>query len=135
LDTALTMRAVAGTPHLLLRLEGLVLLVAATWGFYSLTPLSWWLYAILFFVPDVSFAAYAAGPRLGAAIYNAFHTTIGPIVLMIAGLFLSSSLVVGIAAIWAAHVGFDRALGYGLKYASSFSDTHLGRIGRNPAGA
>lgn len=135
MDTALTMRAAAGTPRLLLRLEGLALLAAATWGFLSLTDLSWWLYAILFFVPDVSFAAYAAGPRFGAAIYNAFHTTIGPIVLMIAGFFLSSSLIMGIAAIWAAHVGFDRALGYGLKYATGFNDTHLGRIGRNPAGA
>ena len=37
-------------------------------------------------------------------------------------------LVAGL--IWIAHVGFDRALGYGLKYASGFGDTHLGRIGR-----
>jgi hypothetical protein len=35
-----------------------------------------------------------------------------------------------IALIWLAHVGVDRALGYGLKYASAFGDTHLGRIGR-----
>ena len=35
----------------------------------------------------------------------------------------------GLALIWAAHIGFDRALGYGLKYPSGFGDTHLGRIG------
>jgi hypothetical protein len=29
----------------------------------------------------------------------------------------------------------DRALGYGLKLPTSFQDTHLGRIGRRPAGA
>ncbi len=29
-----------------------------------------------------------------------------------------------------AHVGMDRAFGYGLKYPTSFQDTHLGRIGR-----
>jgi Domain of unknown function (DUF4260) len=29
-----------------------------------------------------------------------------------------------------AHIGFDRMLGYGLKYASGFGDTHLSRIGR-----
>jgi hypothetical protein len=34
-----------------------------------------------------------------------------------------------LALIWLAHAGFDRALGYGLKYASGFRDTHLGRIG------
>jgi hypothetical protein len=39
--------------------------------------------------------------------------------------------VVGLAgAILIAHVGMDRALGYGLKFPTSFQDTHLGRIGR-----
>jgi len=28
-----------------------------------------------------------------------------------------------------AHIGFDRALGYGLKYSKGFGYTHLGRIG------
>jgi hypothetical protein len=28
-----------------------------------------------------------------------------------------------------AHVGFDRMLGYGLKYGTGFGDTHLGRKG------
>jgi hypothetical protein len=31
--------------------------------------------------------------------------------------------------IWLAHIGIDRALGYGLKYSSGFPFTHLGRIG------
>ena len=33
-------------------------------------------------------------------------------------------------AILLAHVGMDRALGYGLKLPTDFRDTHLGRIGR-----
>jgi hypothetical protein len=33
-------------------------------------------------------------------------------------------------AVLAAHVGMDRALGYGLKLPTDFKDTHLGRIGR-----
>jgi hypothetical protein len=37
-----------------------------------------------------------------------------------------------VALIWIAHIGIDRAMGYGLKYATAFSDTHLGRIGRAP---
>jgi hypothetical protein len=32
--------------------------------------------------------------------------------------------------IWLAHIGADRGLGYGLKYATAFGDTHLGYIGR-----
>lgn len=128
------MRAVTGAPRLLLRLEGLALLAAATWIF-ARTGESWWVYAILFFVPDISFAAYGSGPKLGAIVYNALHSTIGPVLLGFAGLLMDSPLFIGIAATWAAHVGFDRLLGYGLKYSTSFSDTHLGRIGRNPAGA
>ena len=33
-------------------------------------------------------------------------------------------------AVLVAHVGLDRALGYGLKHASGVADTHLGGIGR-----
>jgi len=32
------------------------------------------------------------------------------------------------ALIWAAHIGFDRFLGYGLKYPVAFRVTHLGSI-------
>ena len=35
-----------------------------------------------------------------------------------------------VALIWAAHVGFNRTLGYGLKYASAFGHTHLGLVGK-----
>ena len=35
-----------------------------------------------------------------------------------------------IALIWANHIGVDRLLGYGLKYADGFGWTHLGRVGR-----
>jgi hypothetical protein len=41
-----------------------------------------------------------------------------------------SPLILSIAMIWLAHIGFDRALGYGLKYAGGFGFTHLERIGK-----
>lgn len=34
-------------------------------------------------------------------------------------------------AILVAHVGMDRAIGYGLKLPTSFQETHLGRIGKS----
>jgi hypothetical protein len=34
-----------------------------------------------------------------------------------------------------AHVGMDRAVGYGLKYPTAFGRTHLGVVGRKPGPA
>ena len=123
-----TAGSVSGGLRTLLRLEGLTLfagmtLLYAVWGGY------WWVYAILFLAPDLSFAGYLAGPRAGAIIYNAAHSYMAPMTLMVTGFALASPLVLSIAMIWLAHIGFDRALGYGLKYATGFGFTHLGRIG------
>jgi hypothetical protein len=117
----------------LLRLEGLGLLLAAL-VFYARLGQGWGRFAILFLVPDVSLAAYLVSPQVGARIYNAVHSTIGPLLLAIVGLlFLPTALP--FALIWLAHVGFDRALGYGLKYPDDFHATHLGRVGHRPRGA
>jgi len=127
--TVVSASAVSGAPRLLLRAEGATLFAAGTVAF-AMTGLSWWLYALVFFTPDLSFVAYGAGPRLGAMVYNACHTTLVPAALVAAGLATDTVLLLGLAAVLAAHIGFDRMLGYGLKYATAFSDTHLGRIGR-----
>ena len=82
-------------------------------------------------LPDLSMVGYLRGPRLGALTYNAIHNwAIG---LAVLGVGLATDVVpVSIAgAILVAHVGMDRAAGYGLKLSTSFQDTHLGRIGRD----
>ena len=114
----------------LLRLEGLALLSAAL-ALYWRSGGDWKLFAILFLSPDLSFLFYLAGARLGALAYNAAHSTLGPLALAAFGLALHQPLALCVALIWFAHVGFDRALGYGLKYGSGFGFTHLGKIGRN----
>lgn len=124
--------AVAGMPHLLLRLEGLALAVVAVY-LYPRVSDSWWLFAALILAPDLSFLAYLAGPRVGAAVYNVAHTTVLPFGLALLGLLLPAIILVAIALIWLAHIGVDRALGYGLKYPNGFGFTHLGRIGRPKA--
>lgn len=121
--------AVRGAPLTPLRLEGAALLLLATVG-YAHTGASWWLYAALFLAPDLSFLGYLAGARIGAIAYNAAHTTLGPIALALIGLGTGTPLAISVALIWAAHIGIDRMLGYGLKYAEGFGFTHLGRIGR-----
>jgi hypothetical protein len=120
---------VTGGLRILLRLEGLALLAAMA-ALYAWQGTSWWLFAALFFTPDLSFAGYLLGSRPGAIIYNAVHTTVVPGVLLGIGLVLGQPLAVALAVIWLAHIGFDRALGYGLKQPDGFGFTHLGRIGR-----
>lgn len=86
-------------------------------------------FAALFLAPDVAFLGYLAGPRVGAAAYNTTHSTLGPLALAAIGVLYAPDAM-PLALIWLAHIGFDRALGYGLKYGSAFADTHLGRVGR-----
>jgi hypothetical protein len=89
-----------------------------------------WLAVVpLLLVPDVSMVGYLRGPRLGAVTYNVVHNWV--LGLAVLGLGLATAVVpVEIAgAVLIAHVGMDRAMGYGLKL-SSFGETHLGRIGR-----
>jgi hypothetical protein len=122
--------AVSGGVRILLRLEGLALLAGATWLYASSWGGPWWLYPVLFFAPDLSFLAYLAGPKIGAWAYNAAHSTVVPLGLLVIGIGFAPPLGLSIALIWLAHIGFDRALGYGLKYEAGFGFTHLGRIGR-----
>ena len=124
---------VGGVPRLVLRAEGAaILLVAAL--LYDKTGSSWWTFAILFLAPDLSFLGYLAGPRVGAITYNVAHTLILPLLLAAAGMMLPAFTLVPLGLIWIAHIGLDRLLGYGLKYAAGFGYTHLGRIGRGSAG-
>lgn len=111
------------------RLEGLALLMAATVA-YGYTGYSYWLFAGLFLVPDLSMLAYLAGPRWGALGYNLVHALTGPLLLGVTALFLGHGLLMALSLVWLAHIGFDRVLGYGLKSPNSFHNTHLGLIGK-----
>ena len=112
----------------LLRLEGAVVLAAAV-AAYVFVGGSWLLFALLLLAPDLAMIAYRFGPAVGAAAYNAVHTTLAPAALGAIGLALGAPTMQALALIWIAHIGLDRALGYGLKHATGFGDTHLGRIG------
>ena len=74
--------------------------------------------------------AYLVGPRAGAAAYNATHAYLCALTLLAAGVLGAQPLLLGLALIWCAHIGFDRMLGYGLKYSVGFHSTHLGLWGR-----
>ena len=82
---------ITGQLKLILRLEGLVLFAAGLAAFLYLKQ-SVWIFAGLFLVPDISMAAYFAGPRPGAIAYNIFHTTIGPLLMAIYAYCLANCL-------------------------------------------
>ena len=116
----------------LLRIEGLAV-AAISAVLYARTGASWWLFAALWLAPDLSMLGYLAGPCRGARVYNAFHTYLLPAVLALCALLLRVQGALPIALIWANHIGVDRLLGFGLKYANGFSWTHLSRMGSSRA--
>jgi hypothetical protein len=114
-------------PAALLRAEGVALLLLSVL-LYRETGGGWLMFGGLLLAPDLSMLGYLAGPKLGAAIYNTFHTYAVPAVVGALGMILASPLAMAVALIWFAHIGMDRTVGYGLKYPSSFKDTHLERV-------
>jgi len=128
--TSAQMGCVTGGVRSTLRLEGLALMLGAL-VFYAHGGFDWKIFGLMFLAPDLSFLGYLGGPRTGALTYNTAHSMDGAIGLGVAGLAVSNSLMIALATIWLAHIGFDRALGYGLKYATGSHDTHLGRVGKS----
>ncbi len=119
----------SGGVRLLLRLEGIAALAVAV-ALYAHAGFSWPIFALLLLSPDLSMLAYFAGPRAGAAAYNVAHTYAVALPLVLAGFFAALPALTAAGLILIAHIGLDRALGYGLKYSTAFGDTHLGRSGR-----
>jgi hypothetical protein len=118
-------------PKFLLRLEGVAVATVAAAAYYALGgPL--WLFLLGALAPDLAMLGYLGGTRLGSVTYNAAHTYVGPLALASVGLLAAVPVVVLVSLVWVAHIGVDRAVGYGLKYPTGFEDTHLGRVATNP---
>ena len=113
--------------NLTLRCEALGLCIASV-AAYGLTDGSWTMFALLILAPDVFMLGYVAGPRVGAVTYNIGHTLLVPLALIGAGAIFGHDTLLHVGLIWAAHIGIDRAVGYGLKYGSRFRETHLDRV-------
>ena len=116
-------------PVPLQRLEGAILLIAGVGGFAA-SGWSWWWFAGLLLVPDLSMVGYLVRPSTGAAIYNLGHSLIGPFLCFTWYWFEGNSLALMVGSVWLAHIGIDRLFGYGLKFADAFTHTHLGEIGQ-----
>jgi Domain of unknown function (DUF4260) len=98
-----------------LRLEGLAAFGAGL-ALFGASGGNWLLVVPLLLLPD-----------------NLIHNWVPGIAVLGIGVWLGSPVIILAASILIAHVGMDRAVGYGLKLPSSFHDTHLGRMGRDKA--
>jgi hypothetical protein len=126
--------AVTQMPRLLLRLEGLAVLLGSLLA-YRLLGNSWLLFAALLLVPDLSMLAYLAGPRWGAIGYNAIHTYLAPGLLVGAMGLRLIPVFWQVPLIWLFHIGLDRALAFGLKHPMGFRYTHLSQPGAGASAA
>lgn len=113
----------------LLLLEELALFIGSVLLFGLVTSYNWWIFALLFFLPDVSFAAYLINTKIGSWIYNLLHHKGIMIVLILTGYFAEIEWILAVGIVFLGHAAFDRVFGFGLKFPNDFKHTHLGRIG------
>jgi hypothetical protein len=111
---------------ILLKAEALGVVIASLAAFAYLGA-SWWWFAALVLVPDISAIGYLGGRRVGAWCYDVLHTYVGPTILGVIGYLVHEPMIMAVAAIWFGHIGVDRLIGYGLKFAGSSKDTHMSR--------
>lgn len=110
-----------------LRIEGLVVFVSALFT-YTYFQGSWLLFGLLFLIPDISMIGYFINKRVGSYIYNSVHNYILAGTLIFIGHITSNFMFFTIGLILTAHIGLDRAFGFGLKYQKDFHETHLQKV-------
>lgn len=125
-QTAISLRSVS-LPKLLLSVEGITIFASAV-ALYIHEGYGLLTFVALLLLPDLTFVGYAAGPKIGSSLYNLIHTFSLPVTLTVLALLLDWSTGVQLGLIWTAHIGLDRTVGYGLKYATGSKDTHLQRV-------
>jgi Domain of unknown function (DUF4260) len=82
----------------------------------------------LLLAPDLAILGYLRSVRIGTVVYNLVHTLTGPLLLIGYAILEKSPWLLAYGLIWTSHIGFDRLLGFGLKYPTRLNDTHLHRV-------
>ncbi|OSZ78454.1 hypothetical protein CAP35_09435 [Chitinophagaceae bacterium IBVUCB1] len=114
-----------------LRIEELAMTAISLFALSLLNiDLSWWVYVLVFFAPDISMLGYLINNKAGAISYNIFHHKAVACCVIAIGMIWHNDYTAFAGLMLFAHASFDRIMGYGLKYYTGFNDTHLGQIGR-----
>lgn len=113
--------------HLKLEAVALAILMIVL-TYKSSAPL--WILPASFIFFDIGAIGYLKNSKLGATTYNIFHNLTIPTLLIALGIFNGTEWIAILGFCWTFHIAVDRALGFGLKHDHSFSETHLGHIGK-----
>lgn len=110
-----------------LKLEELAMFGLGIFAFNQL-DFAWWWFLILILAPDIGMIGYLINSKVGALTYNVFHHKGLAILIYLAGVYLNNEVVQLAGIILFSHASLDRIFGYGLKYSTSFNDSHLGPL-------
>jgi Domain of unknown function (DUF4260) len=113
----------------ILRLEQLAMFLLSIFLFNQL-HFVWWWFVVLILLPDISMLGYLVNNKVGAFCYNLVHHKGIALALYIAGYYLHNEVLQLSGIILFGHSSMDRMMGYGLKYETGFTFTHLGTIGK-----
>ena len=114
----------------LLKLEEVAMFALALLMFEQQCNLSWWWFWGCLLLLDLGMLGYLANARTGAYVYNFFHHKGVALLAYFIGTWFVYEPLVFAGILLFAHSSMDRVFGYGLKLATGFQDTHLGRIGK-----
>ena len=95
---------------------------------FSQLSFAWWWFPLLLLTPDIGMLGYLLNTKVGALTYNLFHHKAVGIALIILGMMFLGEFFTLAGVILFSHSAMDRVFGYGLKYADSFKNTHLGKL-------
>jgi len=112
----------------LIKLEEVAQFALSMFLFANL-PFVWWVYPALLLLPDVSMLGYLMNAKVGAFSYNLFHHKALSIAVGVAGVVLQNNELTLAGTLLFGHSSMDRLMGYGLKYGTGFTNTHLGSVG------
>lgn len=106
--------------------EAALFILALLALYYQPLQFSWWVWIILFLLPDLGMLGYLVNPEMGAHTYNLLHHRAIGASIWLLGLYTQQPYITLAGIILLGHSSFDRTLGYGLKFPDSFKHTHLG---------
>lgn len=107
-----------------LKLEELAMFGLGIVAFNQL-EFAWWWFLVLILTPDIGMLGYLVNSKIGALAYNVFHHKGLAVLVYFMGLYFANDILQLMGVILFSHASLDRIFGYGLKYRTSFNDSHL----------